>query len=78
MRRLLILLIRTYQIAVSPFFGNHCRFHPSCSHYAVTAIEIHGVLKGSWLAMRRLSHCHPWHEGGFDPVPEPSDKKQHG
>jgi uncharacterized protein len=69
MRKLLIGLIRAYQYLVSPMLGNHCRFYPSCSHYAAEAVQTHGALRGSWLALRRLSRCHPWHEGGVDPVP---------
>ncbi|RLQ22052.1 membrane protein insertion efficiency factor YidD [Seongchinamella sediminis] len=69
MRRFLITLISCYKVLLSPFLGNNCRFHPSCSSYAQQAIAEHGVLKGSWLAIRRLSKCHPWHEGGIDPVP---------
>jgi hypothetical protein len=74
MRALLIALIRVYQLFVSPLLGNHCRFYPSCSQYAREAIEQHGVLRGGWLAIRRLLRCHPWHPGGVDPVPEPSPK----
>jgi putative membrane protein insertion efficiency factor len=62
-------LIRLYQIVLSPFIGNQCRFHPSCSTYALEAIETHGALKGTYLAFRRLGRCHPFHPGGFDPVP---------
>lgn len=69
MRRLTILLISLYQLSVSPFLGNRCRFYPSCSHYAQEAIAEHGLLKGTRLALARLSRCHPWHEGGVDPVP---------
>ena len=69
MRRFLIALIRSYKVIISPFLGHHCRFYPSCSSYAEEAIATHGVLKGSYLALRRLSRCHPWHEGGVDPVP---------
>jgi putative membrane protein insertion efficiency factor len=69
MRRILIFLLSCYKTLLSPFLGNHCRFYPSCSRYAMEAIEIHGVIKGSYLAIRRLSKCHPWHEGGVDPVP---------
>ena len=69
MRRFLLLLIRCYKLLLSPFVGQHCRFYPSCSTYAQEAIIEHGALKGSWLAARRLSKCHPWHEGGIDPVP---------
>jgi putative membrane protein insertion efficiency factor len=69
MRRVLIFLISCYKVILSPFLGNTCRFYPSCSSYAQDAIATHGVFKGSWLALRRLSKCHPWHEGGADPVP---------
>ena len=69
MKSLLIKLIRVYQYLLSPWIGNQCRFYPTCSEYARQAIEDHGSLKGSWLAARRLSRCHPWHPGGFDPVP---------
>ncbi|MCB1778537.1 MAG: membrane protein insertion efficiency factor YidD [Candidatus Competibacteraceae bacterium] len=74
MRTILIALIRGYQLLISPLLGNHCRFYPSCSQYAREAIEYHGVLRGGWLAIRRLLRCHPWHPGGVDPVPEPSPK----
>ena len=69
MGRLLIALIRVYQYLFSPLIGSHCRFQPSCSHYAVEAIQGHGALRGSYLALRRLARCHPWHPGGVDPVP---------
>ena len=69
MRRSLIFLIACYRLLVSPFLGNNCRFHPSCSHYAEEAIATHGVMNGSYLTLRRLGKCHPWHEGGLDPVP---------
>lgn len=74
MRAALIALIRVYQLFLSPLLGNHYRFYPSCSQYAREALERHGVLRGGWLAIRRLSRCHPWHPGGLDPVPEPSPK----
>ncbi|EKL1160707.1 TPA: membrane protein insertion efficiency factor YidD [Enterobacter hormaechei] len=67
--RLLMALIRLYQCYISPLLGNHCRFHPSCSQYALEAITGHGTLRGSWLALRRLLRCHPGHPGGYDPVP---------
>lgn len=62
--------IRTYQILVSPFLGNNCRYLPTCSNYALEALERFGPLRGSWLAIRRVGRCHPFHEGGHDPVPE--------
>jgi putative membrane protein insertion efficiency factor len=66
---LMLGLIRLYQLCISPLIGNNCRFYPSCSQYAITAVEVHGILKGSWLALRRISKCHPWNSGGFDYVP---------
>ncbi len=69
MKRLLMGLVRFYQYLISPVLGPRCRVHPSCSHYAVEALELHGALRGSWLALRRLLRCHPWHPGGYDPVP---------
>lgn len=70
MKTVLILLVRAYQVCLSPFLGQNCRFYPSCSHYAVEAIGRHGALKGGMLAARRLCKCHPWHPGGVDPVPD--------
>ena len=67
--RLLIALLTVYKRLVSPLLGEHCRFHPTCSRYAMDAIRAHGAWRGSWLAARRLSRCHPFHEGGLDPVP---------
>ena len=69
MKKLLLLLIRGYQIALSPFFGMHCRFHPTCSEYAREAIEVHGAIKGTGLALWRLLRCNPWCAGGIDDVP---------
>jgi uncharacterized protein len=69
MRFVLKILIRVYQIALSPLLGPNCRYYPTCSQYAIEAIETHGSLRGTWLAIKRISRCHPWHEGGFDPVP---------
>ena len=63
------LLIRGYRYAISPMLGAHCRFHPSCSEYALDALVRHGSWRGSWLAMKRLVRCNPWHPGGYDPVP---------
>jgi uncharacterized protein len=62
-------LIRAYQIALSPWLGARCRFHPSCSNYALQALQTHGLWRGGRLALRRLARCHPWHPGGVDPVP---------
>lgn len=69
LRRLFILPIRFYQGAISPLFPPVCRFTPTCSQYAVQAIMRHGVVKGSWLAIRRIARCHPWGGSGYDPVP---------
>ncbi|HEU4473875.1 MAG TPA: membrane protein insertion efficiency factor YidD [Gemmatimonadales bacterium] len=68
-RRLLAAVIRGYQAAISPLLPPSCRFHPSCSQYALEAVTRHGALRGSWLAARRLARCHPFHPGGYDPVP---------
>ena len=67
--RAAVLALQGYQRAVSPWLGPRCRFHPSCSAYACEAIERHGVGRGLWLGLRRLARCHPFHPGGFDPVP---------
>ncbi|WP_151447807.1 membrane protein insertion efficiency factor YidD [Lacisediminimonas profundi] len=72
MSRLLLILLRLYKLAISPYLGRNCRFHPSCSDFASEAIRRHGAMKGFALSGRRLCKCHPWHEGGYDPVPEPS------
>lgn len=66
---LAIMPLRVYQLAVSPWLPMNCRFQPSCSHYAIKAIRLHGVAKGAWLTIRRLARCHPWGGEGFDPVP---------
>ena len=67
--RILAALIRGYQAAISPLLPPSCRFHPSCSQYALEAVTRHGALRGGWLAARRLARCHPFHPGGYDPVP---------
>jgi putative membrane protein insertion efficiency factor len=69
-RHALLAVIRAYQLVLGPFLGGHCRFHPSCSCYALTAIREHGSLRGSWLGLCRLLRCHPLARGGYDPVPE--------
>jgi hypothetical protein len=69
MKSLLTGLIRAYQLLLGPWWGGRCRFTPTCSEYAIEAIRTHGSLRGAWLASRRLARCHPWCEGGFDPVP---------
>ncbi len=68
-RTLLVMLIRGYQFFISPYFPTSCRYHPTCSHYALEAIKIHGALRGSALAAWRILRCHPWSAGGEDPVP---------
>jgi uncharacterized protein len=68
-RSLLILLVRAYQVALSPLLPPSCRYYPSCSAYAIEALEKHGALRGSWLAVRRIGRCNPFRPGGFDPVP---------
>ena len=69
MTRLLVLLLRGYRYAISPLYGQVCRYHPTCSAYALEAVTEHGSLRGSWLALRRIARCHPWAPGGVDPVP---------
>lgn len=69
MRRVLIALLRAYRYLISPLLGPSCRFAPSCSGYAIEAIRLHGSGRGSWLAIRRILRCHPFHPGGWDPVP---------
>ena len=65
----LVLLIRAYQFALRPLLAGTCRYQPSCSEYAVEAVQRHGAWRGSWLSMKRVARCHPWGRGGFDPVP---------
>ena len=69
MKHVLLALIRVYQYLLRPLLGANCRFYPSCSDYAREAVEKHGALKGVWLALRRILRCHPYHPGGYDPVP---------
>ncbi|OPX23522.1 MAG: membrane protein insertion efficiency factor YidD [Planctomycetales bacterium 4484_113] len=74
MSRLLVFLIHLYQREVSPLLPPSCRYHPTCSHYAIEAIQKHGALRGSILAMWRILRCNPFSKGGFDPVPEPKSR----
>lgn len=74
----LTMLVRAYQSLISPMLGPSCRYYPSCSAYAVTALERHGAVRGSWLALRRLGRCHPWTPGGVDLVPAVEDYRWWG
>jgi len=64
-----ILLVKIYQLVISPWLGPKCRFNPSCSHYAIEAFNKHGVFRGFWLTIKRIARCHPWGGSGYDPVP---------
>ncbi|MDV6378075.1 membrane protein insertion efficiency factor YidD [Sporosarcina sp. GW1-11] len=75
-KKVLLLFIRFYQKFISPMFPPSCRFYPTCSHYGVEAIETHGAIKGSYLAVIRILKCHPFHKGGFDPVPPKKKRKK--
>lgn len=75
MRYLLIGLVRLYQLIISPHFPSRCLYRPTCSQYSLEALRKHGAVKGLWLSVKRISRCHPWSEGGFDPVPEPDAHK---
>jgi uncharacterized protein len=68
-QRIFLGIIRFYQRFLSPLLGGNCRYYPTCSHYTYEAIEKYGVTKGGWMGLRRIMRCHPWHEGGYDPVP---------
>lgn len=74
MKKIILLLIRFYQKYISIFLGKNCRFIPTCSAYTYEAVERFGVIKGVYLGIRRILKCHPWHPGGFDPVPEKKKK----
>lgn len=74
MNKLLVWLLRAYQLAISPVMGPSCRFYPTCSNYAIEAVRTHGSARGSWLALRRICKCHPWNDGGVDLVPSAHGK----
>ena len=76
MQTLILKLIKVYRLLLSPWTGHQCRFHPTCSHYAEEAVAEHGALKGAWLAIKRIGKCHPWHEGGIDPVPQTHSNRE--
>ena len=65
-----IIIVRGYQKVISPLFPSTCRYQPTCSHYAIEALETHGLLRGGWLALKRIGRCHPWGSTGYDPVPK--------
>ena len=69
MKTVLIALLRFYRYAISPMLGRNCRFHPTCSEYAIEAIQRHGALRGGWMPVKRVGRCHPFNPGGYDPVP---------
>ncbi|GAA0306308.1 membrane protein insertion efficiency factor YidD [Psychrosphaera haliotis] len=72
LRTILKKIVRGYQILISPWFPAKCRFYPSCSEYTIEALDTHGSAKGSWLSVKRILKCHPFSDGGFDPVPKPT------
>lgn len=71
----LIMLVRFYRLAISPLLGINCRYDPTCSRYAIEALQTHGVMRGTWLAAKRIGRCHPWGGSGYDPVPENHQEK---
>lgn len=71
-QNILIIVLKLYRRVISPIYGQVCRFFPSCSAYALEAVTVHGAVKGSWFALRRIIRCHPWSAGGLDPVPSPA------
>ena len=76
-KTLLIKFVRAYQLLVSPFLGHNCRYMPTCSVYTIEAMEKWGPVRGLWMGIRRVGRCHPWHAGGYDPVPEPPKSREH-
>jgi putative membrane protein insertion efficiency factor len=75
MKYVLIWLLKGYRFAISPLYGQVCRYHPTCSAYALEAVQAHGAARGSWLAARRVARCHPWAAGGLDPVPPATNRR---
>ena len=69
MKSILVALLRAYQYAISPLLGRNCRYFPTCSEYAAEAVQKYGAARGGWLGLKRVCRCHPWHPGGYDPVP---------
>ncbi|MEX0899208.1 MAG: membrane protein insertion efficiency factor YidD [Gammaproteobacteria bacterium] len=79
MRTVVKTLINAYRWLVSPAIGPRCRYYPTCSSYALEAVDTHGALRGGWMAVKRVARCHPWHAGGVDPVPQPTElRNPHG
>lgn len=78
MKRFMMTLVRGYQLLLSPILGNNCRYYPSCSEYTLEAMDKHGPWRGIWMGLKRVSRCHPFHEGGYDPVPDPPRCDQPG
>ena len=70
-----VILVKFYQVAISPYLPASCRYSPTCSHYTLEALEKHGLLRGGWLAIKRISSCHPWGGEGYDPVPDKKKEK---
>ncbi|MGV4413330.1 membrane protein insertion efficiency factor YidD [Chryseobacterium sp. T1] len=70
----IVILIRFYQLAISPWLGKNCRYEPTCSHYTLEALRVHGFLRGGWMSIKRIASCHPWGGEGYDPVPPKSSK----
>ena len=68
--KVIALPVRAYRLLLSPWGGQHCRYQPTCSEYALTALEKHGAIRGTWLAARRIGRCHPWGQSGYDPAPD--------